>query len=279
MTVPTEPTLQQQPPSETPKTPQTETITPTETMIQSTSTSAPFQLPLTLKRGRGRPRKYPRIEHPDGRVEILSPRIKVISDGIPREEKGYQEIYKNQLDPSTPLPIRFLQEEMPVKQPTSLSIPEIKFKKIDKRIPRPASHVNHRRATDLSVVQRMQRDASEMVEYDMDEQDYFWLKRNPIMSEDQFEFLIDRLEKEWFDLTLPLRHWNQEKEQPMEDQPCDVCGLSESGNNDALVFCDGCNIAVHQECYGIPHIPEASWLCRKCMLNPGESVVRKKGVF
>jgi len=50
------------------------------------------------------------------------------------------------------------------------------------------------------------------VEYDMDEQDFAWLKllnaeRNAAglepVTEDDFEYLIDRLEKHWFHLVLP----------------------------------------------------------------------------
>lgn len=34
-----------------------------------------------------------------------------------------------------------------------------------------------------------------------------------------------------------------------------------------MVFCDCCNICVHQACYGITSIPPGSWLCRTCSLG------------
>lgn len=37
---------------------------------------------------------------------------------------------------------------------------------------------------------------------------------------------------------------------------------AEDGNE--MVFCDSCNICVHQACYGITHIPDGEWLCRPC---------------
>ena len=40
---------------------------------------------------------------------------------------------------------------------------------------------------------------------------------------------------------------------------------SEDGNE--MVFCDSCNICVHQACYGIDTIPDGSWLCKPCSLG------------
>ena len=34
-----------------------------------------------------------------------------------------------------------------------------------------------------------------------------------------------------------------------------------------MVFCDKCNICVHQACYGITSIPSGKWFCRTCSLN------------
>ena len=49
-----------------------------------------------------------------------------------------------------------------------------------------------------------------------------------------------------------------------DGEVCDICGMGYSEPDDMLVFCDQCNIAVHQGCYGISKLPEGEWLCSVC---------------
>lgn len=70
----------------------------------------------------------------------------------------------------------------------------------------------------------------------------------------------------------------QQQEIPRDSQPavvtpedseddgevCDICGMGYSEPDDMLVFCDRCNLAVHQGCYGVSKLPEGEWLCSVC---------------
>ncbi|KAI9472040.1 MAG: PHD-zinc-finger like domain-containing protein [Benjaminiella poitrasii] len=128
------------------------------------------------------------------------------------------------------------------------------------------------------------------VEYDMDEMDDSWLQ---ILNEERkesnlniatdylFETIMDKLEKEWFNLVkntpktiVATSDENLHSlENSSEDSPCAICNDTEAENCNAIVFCDGCNLAVHQECYGVPFIPEGQWFCKKCTaLSPDASV-------
>ena len=52
-----------------------------------------------------------------------------------------------------------------------------------------------------------------------------------------------------------------------EDGACGVCGSKHSEEEDALIFCDGCDVAVHQLCYNISDETAASaedWFCEAC---------------
>lgn len=132
------------------------------------------------------------------------------------------------------------------------------------------------------------------VEYDMDEQDDRWLETynaerkalsfEPITRE-IFEITITKIEKEWHALEKRIPKPNPKPPQTHrprsssaaavngepqageeQDSKCAICDDGDCENTNAIVFCDGCDLAVHQECYGVPFIPEGQWLCRKCQL-------------
>ncbi|ORY33154.1 hypothetical protein BCR39DRAFT_521494 [Naematelia encephala] len=131
----------------------------------------------------------------------------------------------------------------------------------------------------IRYIEPIESELATRVEYDMDEQDQEWLDAiNAERKKDQsgpvsyeiFEIIMDKLEKEWFDLIKkipqPASHL------PVEDSKCSICDDGEGENSNAIVFCDGCNLAVHQDCYGVPYIPEGQWLCRKCTVSPENPV-------
>ncbi|KAH8102212.1 PHD-zinc-finger like domain-containing protein [Cristinia sonorae] len=131
----------------------------------------------------------------------------------------------------------------------------------------------------IRYIEPLESDLAVQVEYDMDEQDQAWLdavnterKKEHIdkITYETFEIVMDRLEKEWFDLTKNIP--KSDFALPSEDSTCAICDDSEGENTNAIVFCDGCNLAVHQDCYGVPYIPEGQWLCRKCTVFPESPV-------
>ncbi|NWI94770.1 BRPF3 protein, partial [Pitta sordida] len=156
---------------------------------------------------------------------------------------------------------------------TSLHLPKPKFRVMDSfsqpdAPPLPAAYYRY-----------MEKPPEDLdVEYDMDEEDLAWLemvneKRRAdgygTVSADTFELLVDRLEKESY---LESRNNGSQQSLIDEDAFCCVCMDDECHNSNVILFCDICNLAVHQECYGVPYIPEGQWLCRCCLQSPSRPV-------
>ena len=52
-----------------------------------------------------------------------------------------------------------------------------------------------------------------------------------------------------------------------EDFSCCVCFNGDSENMNLIIMCEGCNLSVHQACYGVRVVPEGPWYCRACERN------------
>ena len=50
---------------------------------------------------------------------------------------------------------------------------------------------------------------------------------------------------------------------------CHVCGGGESTEENLIVMCDSCDVAVHTACYGIAAVPEGDWMCDACSAGFG----------
>lgn len=162
------------------------------------------------------------------------------------------------------------------EEPVVAKLPEPSFRVIEGYdLPdapeRPASY--------FRFIEKSPEELDESIEYDMDEEDCAWLdlinkKRKSSGQEavpaDTFELLMDRLEKESY--FLSQNSGNEVTPAIDEDAVCCICNDGDCQNSNAILFCDMCDLAVHQECYGVPYIPEGQWLCRRCLHSPSAGV-------
>lgn len=162
----------------------------------------------------------------------------------------------------------------PPEEPV-VKLPEAKFRIIEDYNIADATSRPH------AYIRFIEKTAEELdgeIEYDMDEEDTTWLDMvndqrkesgvNPIHT-DTLELLIDRLEKESY---FQAASNGQAVSIVDEDAICCICMDGECQNTNVILFCDMCNLAVHQDCYGVPYIPEGQWLCRRCLQSPSKPV-------
>ncbi|XP_051986266.1 protein Jade-3-like [Xyrauchen texanus] len=131
--------------------------------------------------------------------------------------------------------------------------------------------------------------AEAMCRYDLDDMDLYWLQQLNAELGQMGEGLVDELTMEQVMEALERQcHENMnhaiETEEGLgieydEDVICDVCRSPDSEEGNDMVFCDKCNICVHQACYGIVKVPDGNWLCRTCVLgiNPQCLLCPKSG--
>lgn len=66
-----------------------------------------------------------------------------------------------------------------------------------------------------------------------------------------------------------------------DDEVCTICSKPDSEPPNEIIFCEVCDMAVHQKCYDVPVIPEGDWICRNCSQDdvlPGPKATPKKQI-
>ncbi|XP_017580653.1 bromodomain and PHD finger-containing protein 3 isoform X1 [Pygocentrus nattereri] len=154
-------------------------------------------------------------------------------------------------------------------------LPKPTFRKLDTFTPSEAPSLP---VAYYRYVEKSTEELETEAEYDMDEEDMAWLEMvnqkrvsdgHASVPPNTFELLIDRLERESI---VESRSQALSQNTIDEDAYCCVCMDDECLNSNVILFCDICNLAVHQECYGVPYIPEGQWLCRRCLQSPSRPV-------
>lgn len=186
---------------------------------------------------------------------------------IPYEEEC--KTTENNVEVQSDLNLTQVQE--PVVQLPEASYKELADYNICDAPPRPNAYIR--------FIEKSTEELDGEVEYDVDEEDTAWLS---IMNEkreaqglahvsvDSLELLMDRLEKESYFQAAVSGHTGGAVVD--DDAVCCICMDGECQNTNVILFCDMCNLAVHQDCYGVPYIPEGQWLCRRCLQSPSRPV-------
>ncbi|KAG6926896.1 jade family PHD finger 3 [Chelydra serpentina] len=162
-----------------------------------------------------------------------------------------------------------------IPQP-SLRVVAEKVKEVLYTRPRKYIHCSSQEPTEPGYINILEL-AESVCRYDLDDMDIFWLQE---LNEDLTEMGCGPLDENTMEKTVEVleRQCHENMNHAIETEEglgieydenviCDVCRSPDSEDGNDMVFCDKCNVCVHQACYGILKVPEGSWLCRTCVLG------------
>jgi bromodomain and PHD finger-containing protein 1 len=137
---------------------------------------------------------------------------------------------------------------------TVIKLPEASFKEVDDYN---ISDAPPRQNAYIRFIEKSTEELDGEIEYDVDEEDTMWLdimnsqreqQNLNAISVDTLELLMDRLEKESY---FQAAANGQSGANVDDDAVCCICMDGECQNTNVILFCDMCNLAVHQDCYGV----------------------------
>lgn len=142
------------------------------------------------------------------------------------------------------------------KEPPSephIKLPEANFKKLENYT---ICDAPQRPNAYIRFIEKSPEELDGEIEYDVDEEDTIWIEQMNkqraetglnAVSVDTLELLMDRLEKESY---FQAAANGQSGAVVDDDAVCCICLDGECQNTNVILFCDMCNLAVHQDCYG-----------------------------
>lgn len=84
-------------------------------------------------------------------------------------------------------------------------------------------------------------------------------------KEKEIESVPDATDIESVGISLSEEYMEEEVDlEDEDDTACGICNGLDSEEPNEILFCDNCDNAYHQVCYGVPEVPEGDWLCKDC---------------
>jgi len=139
---------------------------------------------------------------------------------------------------------------------------------------------------ELTMVDQM---AEQVCRYDLDDLDMAWLTRTnedlgvcgePEIHEYAMEKFVEEIENKCHEqLQAKIKSVEAAGIEFDDEIACNVCFALDGEDGNEMIFCDACDVCVHQACYGVQSIPEGDWLCRTCAtgVQPQCVLCPKKG--